>query len=159
MFLKQPLFWLRFVSVVICLIGVIKIFAIIAPPTLYVNVLHVEGANLFIEFARAFNLYLDAGQEALGIQNKAEVIYLFAFSFLISSSFTVSGVSLFLRKPWARIMLLSLIILDFLNNFAIMFFRGKFTIKFMAIDLLIFYIFLLIFFTRKPIIQLFTKNA
>ncbi len=157
--LEQPLFLLRFIAVCICLHGLIKVFAIFAPSIVIAFILHVEGSSIFTEIVKSFSYYLDAVQEIWGIQNKATVLYLFAFSFLLSASFIVSGISLFLRKSWARKMLLSLIILVILSRFITMFLMGRFTISFMGIWDLVIYIMFFVFFTHKPIVQLFNKNA
>ena len=155
---KQPLFWIRLFSILICLVGLMKIFAIIAPATVIRVIIHTEDSNILAELTKSFNLYLDETQKVLGIKSKGEILYLFTFSFLISFFFIISGVFLFLIKSWARKTLIFLIIATILNNFVIMLLRGKFTIKFMAIDDFIFYICLLVFFTRQSVIQLFTEK-
>jgi len=134
-------------------------FAIIAPTIITASIFYVEGSNIFVELAKSFSVYLDAAQKTLGIESKAKVLYLFTFSFFISLFSVVSGIFLFFKKSWARKMLLSLIILEILSKFIMMLLRGRFTIKFMAIDLLIIYMSLLIFFTRQQVVQLFTKDA
>ncbi len=157
--LEQPLFLLRFIAVCIFLHGLIKVFAIFAPSIVIASVLRVEGSNILTEIVRSFSCYLDEVQEIWDIQNKAIVLYLFTFSFFLSVSFVVSGMFLFLRKPWARKMFLSLIVLIFLNRFLIMLLIGRFTMSLTAIWDLVVYIMLFAIFTHKPIVQLFTKDA
>ena len=162
---KQPILCIKLISIVICIVGLIRAFAVIAPVSMIANLIHIEGSNIFAELAKSLNLYLDGVQKTLNVESRIEVLYMFSFSFLISIFFVISGAFLFLMKSWARKMLLFLVILAILNPFVMMLLIGKLAIKFEEIENLIFYIFnlifhiaLLIFFTRRSIVQILTKG-
>jgi len=142
---------LRFFAIIICLISLMKIFSIIWLIT------GIARLNIFAE-PEFIDAFFNGLQKSVGIENKFGALSMLAFGFLLSILFVISGIFSFLRNSWARKMLICVIILQILSNFVVMILRGRFTVKFMAIDDIILYIFLLFFLTRKEIVQLFVKE-
>jgi len=146
---KESLFSLRLVAIIICLVYLLKISLVIQPILLLPRIL-TEPELVDASFGGL--------QNSLGIENKFAALSMLAFGLLLSMLFVISGIFSFLRKSWARKMLISVIILQILSDFTIMILKGRFTIKFVTIEDLIIYIFLLFFFTRRGIVQLFAKE-
>jgi hypothetical protein len=82
---------------------------------------------------------------------------------VISCIYIIFGIFLIFRKPWARSLIVySLVIvipLSAINSFVVYLFRGFYSPNYRGIWILISNIFLLYFFTRPHIKQLFTERT
>ncbi len=150
---------MRLFSILICFKGFVMIFVTIILSIMAVYTFHTKGLSVSSNLGMFFNFYLDVMNAAFCIKSKFLPSCSFVFSFLLWISFIIVGIFLFLRKSWARKMLLFLIITIFLNRFLIMLLIGRFPMSLMTIWDLVVYIMFFAFFTHKSIIQLFNKNA
>jgi len=151
--IKNPVLAVKFAVVLILLIGTSSLFCTFAP-----WVLMYDSIN--IPFWESFVLYVKNVSEALNISSANLVIYLLLVSLVISCIYIISGIFLIFRKPWARsFTVYSLVIvipLSAINSVVVYLFRGFYSPNYRGIFILISNIFLLHFFTRPKIKQLFT---
>lgn len=154
--IKNPLLAVKFAVVLILLIGISSLFCTFAP-----WVLMYDSIN--IPFWESFVLYAKDVGELLNIPSVNLFIYLLLVSLVISCIYIISGIFLIFRKPWARSFIVySLVIvipLSAINSVVVYLFRGFYSPNYRGIFTLISNIFLLYFFTRPQIKQLFTEGT
>lgn len=144
-----PLFQLRFLSVFICSLHSMRIYAgviviyflrsIFAAPLL---------SGLF------FGSFLDGIQKGAGVESKLVASSLVVLAYLISIPVVISGVFMFFRKTWARKMFMMVIGLEvFLHLVVMVLTRSLVPTNWIILDA-----YLLFFLTRRQIVNLFAKE-
>ncbi len=152
--IKNPLFLLKLAVVIMSLVGVTKLIGLLLP----IIIMPYD----FILWGEFFvSLIKDIG-EVFNITNTGLVIYLLLQSFVISFIYITSGIFILFRKPWARrLIVYSLVIvipLSFINSILVYLDRGFYSPNYDGVLNLIFHIYLLYFFTRPEIKQLFPER-
>jgi hypothetical protein len=98
----------------------------------------------------------------LNIFSTPLVIYLISVSIVMPCIYIISGIFIIFRKSWARTLIVySLVIgilLSVINSIVVYSVRGYYSPNFRGIFFLVFHIYLLYFFTRVQIKQLFTEQ-
>jgi hypothetical protein len=154
--IKNPSLAVKFVAVLILLIGISSLFCTFAPWALMYS-------SINIPFWESLVLYAKGVGETLNISSANLVIYLLLVSPVISCIYIISGIFLIFRKPWARSLIVySLVIvipLSTINSVVVYLFRGFYSPNYRGIWILISNILLLYFFTRPQIKQLFTDGT
>jgi hypothetical protein len=155
--LKNPLFMLKFVAVLMSLAGVMRLAGLLLP------MVFLRRVFIGIPFRELFSFFIEEVGETFNIVNKHLVIYFLLLSVVISFIYLASGIFLIFRKPWARRLIvysLSIIIpLFFINYILTSLHRGFYLPNFDGILSLIFHIFVFYFFTRPQIKQLFPERT
>jgi hypothetical protein len=157
--LNMPLLGLRLVSVVICLLGLMRIITFILPGVFFTPKIHINVTSVSEVFIRSHELLSEMLRARFGWENNLLISYIVIGSFLGSVFYVLCGVFLFLRKSWARKAMIFYTVLIFLNSFTVRVLTRTFTIDFSTVYLCIFNLALLFYFTGKPVIELFHPHS
>ena len=164
----RPLLELRFCALWICMIGLSRIVCVAVStwwtwflgPTSLVEMIRAEDANVVVELGRFMGLFSIGALRFVSLESKSGLLCLFACSLILALLLMISGVFLFLRRPWARKTVILLIALEILVHLAVLILRGKSAIRVMPIEQLLLFILLLFVLTRRQIVGLFHgRNA
>lgn len=151
--IKNPLLTVKFIGILMCLIGIESLLCSFAPLIMMVY----NDLNLW----ESFVLYVEGMCNAFNISSAPLVIYLFFVGLVMSCIYIISGIFIMLRKSWARILivysLVILIPLSVINSIVVFLVRGCYSPNYWGILRLIFNIWLLYLFTRVQIKELFIE--
>jgi hypothetical protein len=159
--LDMRLFGLRFISVMIGLVGLMSIVTFILLGTIFTSLgirAHVDGTNVVRVLIASYEMTSEGVKARFGWQNDLLVSYVVIGSLLGSILYVFCGMFLFLRKSWARKAIIFYCIYVLLNSLMIRVLTRTFTVNFNTVCFFIFNIALLLSLTNKSIVALFNPQ-
>lgn len=158
--IKNPLLTVRLVAILMSFIGIANLFCFFAPLAL---IIYIYGSFTIANFCESLGFYVKEIGKALDIFSTHLVIYILLLSFAMHCIFIISGIFIIFRKSWARTLIVySLVIvipLFVINSIVVSLVKGRYSPNYRGILNLVFHIWLLYFFTRVQIKQLFTERT
>lgn len=153
--IKNPLLIIRLVAILMSFIGIANLFCFFAPLALI--------SFTTADFCWSLGFYVKEIGKDLNIFSAHLVIHLILISIVMSCICIISGIFIIFRKSWARTLivysLLIVIPLSVINSIVVSVVRGTYSPNYRGILNLVFHIWLLYFFTRVQIKQLFTERT
>jgi hypothetical protein len=159
--LDSRLLGLRFVSIVICLLGLMRIKFFISLGALFTSLSsgsHVDRTNVISLLTASYEMTAELVKAASGWQSDLLISYIIIGSFLGSILYVFGGVFLFLRKSWARKAIIFYSIYVLLNTLMIRVLTHTFKVGLFTVLQLIFNIALVLALTNKSTIALFNPQ-
>ena len=150
--LDLRLFGLRFISVVICLLGLMRIIIFILLGNISV---HIFGPGINRVIMGLYEIISEMIRARFGWENELLISFVAIWSLLGSVFYVICGVFLFLRKSSARKAMIFFTLLILLNSLTVRVLTHTFTVDFNTVYFFIFNIMLLLYFTNKSVIALF----
>ncbi|GBD99357.1 hypothetical protein BMS3Abin07_01392 [bacterium BMS3Abin07] len=141
----------------IFLYNMVKLISILGPLYLIAAIVDPDNSISFMDIWVGYLQYVKEVAKQYDM-NIFKIHFLFGFNLLTSILFLITTIFIMLRKYWDRYFLLILIIFAALPSSIYILMEKRLSFVNVGIDTLIYYLVLIIFFTRKSVIKLFEKS-
>jgi len=154
-FLDEPIFWLKFVACGLAAIYIYNLFHFIIVFNRFAALRQSLIFNIPFTSSSLWREFTLEAQRSLGIQKRGIFLLVIYFNIVATFLYIILSIFLFLRKSFARELLLILVIINIYIGTIGNIHSKNFTLTFRTIFDYSLLLFLLIFFMWKPVVKLF----